>query len=176
MSDITEETVSREVLDSIVSIECDRSGPTSIILENDWQREVTPAQLLAHLQALIQEELGTPKDTSSWRAHLSIKNVPVYRLKEFNALVSEARAEQRMEPPTQLQTVTSNHLTSRWLRGGIVSLAGDEEWMASATRQAVADELLQVLMRPADPADGAAPTMARERIVRFLEDCKQRSN
>lgn len=88
------------------------------------------------------------------------------QLKEFNALIAEARLEAHRAPDPMPREVVTRHLTSHWSNGYLVKLEGDLAWIQSTTRQALVDELLNVLTPPEQPTES---TVSRDRLARFLE-------
>lgn len=152
---------------SVVSIEWD-DGPVSVVVDQRWAETYLPEMVLQQAREKVQEFTGLPASGHSWRSQLTTLNVPLTKLKEFNKLIDEARAEHDMEPERTPIEVTTRHLRSQWYGGALVSLTGDAKWMLETTRQALCDELLEVLTPPAEEEDSGVPTTARDRLVRFM--------
>lgn len=151
----------------VVTIEWDQ-GPVSVIIAQDWPKSHVPEMVMQEAVRLVQQHTGDPAGGHDWRWRLSMKNVAISELKEFNQLIDEANAEEALEPPPHVTEVHSPHLHSRWLRGSIVGLSGDPKWMLEASRQALADEFIEVLTPPAEEEQSMVPTTARDRLVRFM--------
>lgn len=150
----------------VVTIEWD-DGPISVVVEPRWSEHLLPEMVLQEALQKTQAFTGMPAGGHSWRSQLTTLNVPLTKLKEFNQLIDEARAEEDAEPQRQPTQVTTRHLQSLWHRGAILGLTGDPKWMVEASRQALCDELLEVLTPPQEE-DSDVPTTARDRIVRFM--------
>ena len=141
-------------------------GHQSVSIAADWADSVPPHGLIQQVRTAAQELWGLPGLGEDWRAQLTLKNVPAEMWGEFTLLVREARAEQALDRNEPDQEVRTRHFTSRWRRGTLVHLDGDEAWMASTTRQAIADELLEVLTPP--DHEPTASTAARDRLMRVV--------
>lgn len=151
----------------VVTLEWD-NGPVSVIIDQDWPRSHLPEMVMQEALHKAQQHTGEPAGGHDWRWKLSMKNVAISELKEFNQLIDAAAEEEALEPPPRATDVHSQHLHSRWFRGSIVGLTGDPKWMYNASRQALADEFLEVLTPPADEDHTEVPTTARDRLVRFM--------
>lgn len=150
----------------VVTIEWD-DGPVSVVVEPRWSENHLPEMVLQEALGKVQAYTGMPAGGHSWRSQLTTLNVPLEKLKEFNQLIDEARAEEDAEPRRQPTEVATRHFQSLWHRGALMGLTGDPKWMVEASRQALCDELLEVLTPPQE-ADSGVPTTARDRIVRFM--------
>lgn len=119
-----------------------------VTVESDWCDQVGPAGLIGQVRKAYQA--AQPAVGGNWRLEVSLGDVELEDLKEFNLLLQEARASDpvgrgRGEP----QVVRSAHLESHWsAEGGLVRIADPQQWLPTATRQAVCEELTAVLQRP----------------------------
>lgn len=142
-------------------------GHESVSIAQDWADSVSPRGLIQQARTAAQSLWGLPGLDADWRSELRLSNVPLEMWGEFRRLLDEARAEQDADDGNRVvREVRTRHFTSQWRQGTLVHLDGDEDWMASTTRQAIADELLEVLTPP--DTEPAAPTTARDRLLRVV--------
>lgn len=142
-------------------------GPVSVIVKQGWEQLAEPMDLLDHVRdELAGYVLEAPGH--DWRTHVDLKRVPLRHVGEFNELFAEARAEDRAEPKLAAVEVRGRHLVGLWRRGRLLQITGDVDWLVGATRQEISDELVRVITPPGDEVP--APTVARDRFVRFMAE------
>lgn len=162
---MTESHAQREIPD-LVSIRWD-GGPASVAVDPEWIEHMTAAELLQQVVKKAREHLPT-LGGETWQDHIDLTKVRIPELREFTALVNEARRESADAPRPSLRTVKSRHLESRWIGESLLSIVGDEAWLNQASRQALSDEFVAVLEQP--EAEGSGRTVARERFIAFMKE------
>lgn len=121
-----------------------------VFIAADWQDRLKPVQLLTHAAAEFRKERGSAGP--SWRSRVRLRGIPLDQMDEFVTAVRAARREAPVREPEERRT---QHLSSRWRGGDLLSISADVEWMAGAPRQQIADELLELFDVPAQ-TDGPA--------------------
>lgn len=116
---------------------------------------------------LIREVLqaATSQYPGSHRRLARLSDVHLDDLREYTLLLQEAR-EERGQQHLVPETTQSDHFDATWSNGRPISLiCRDMDWMLSAPRQAISDELLTVCTPPEPAPIGAA----EKRLTRFLQ-------
>lgn len=147
---------------SLVEVEVEGDTVVWVRVAEDWKDHVMPSGLLVQVRAAVIQA-GAPR--ASWVNSIDLTKVSIPELREFNALLREARAEERDD--TWQEEVRTRHFVARWRDGVLVGLNGDVEWMAEVPRQALCEELTQAVSAPDHTP---APNTARRRFVRFMEE------
>lgn len=144
------------------------NGPASVAIDPDWKSRMTAPELLQQVVTVARDHL--PAESShGWRDQIDLTKVPLSQLREFTALIREARAEAADAPHPEGQQVSGRHLQSRWYGRSLISVTGDEQWLVNASRQALSDEFLTVLTAPPESPDPGI-SKARDRFVAFMKE------
>lgn len=142
-----------------VQIEWGHEGPQSIYIHDNWQERLSPADLI---QEILQEISRHCPSSQMRQARLS--DVHLDDLREYALLLEEAR-EERKDRYTPPQAVRSEHFATTWSNGHPLEVTcSDMEWMISAPRQALVDELIVACTPPEPKPIGPA----ENRLARFL--------
>lgn len=155
------ELVNTHETDPEIQIEWGLNGPQSIYIRDGWQKRTSPDDLIR--EALQETASQYP---GNYRRLARLSDVHLDDLQEYTLLLQEAREERRQQhiAPVTRQT---DHFNATWSNGRPLSLiCHDMDWMLSAPRQAIVDELLTVCTPPEPTPAGAA----EKRLARFLQE------
>lgn len=134
----------------------------NVIVRDDWADHLTPPELLATIRDLVNAERGGSTG-GDWRFKLSLANISLHNLAEFNAQLADARAEEaanRREP----QIHTTMHFRAVWHDGALVELTGDDSW-SQTPLEVMGRDLAEAIVAPEVPA---GTTKARDRLLAFM--------
>lgn len=138
------------------------SEPEWVSPHSEWATLTTGPGLLRRVVELVNA--GSGRTADDWAFRIDLAKIPLHNLGEFNALFAEAVAESR-SAPNQLEVRSTRHLRAVWKAQRLLEITGDLQWLAKASRQAIAEELSAAARMP--EATDTTRT-ARNRLLDFI--------
>lgn len=146
----------------IVTLDWEGGEVRWVTVEPDWYERVGTAGLFWQVSRAYREVHPTGTG-SNWRLEISLGDVALDDLKEFGLLIAEARASDPVgSGNNEPLIVRAGHLESHWSQaGGLLRLSDPRGWLPTAMRQAVCEELTEILQPPAVPDEKQTPEVRR---------------